>query len=81
MIGPTMDTFLAASNRASAENRQDLDECYYTHGDLSSSFQDQCRYLNSVAILGGWKQKRVRHMMKKNVCHFFLKNFENFENF
>jgi hypothetical protein len=69
---------LAASNPASAENMKDLDERYHIIGDMSESFQDQCRYLNSVANSVDTKQKRVRHMMKKNVI--FWKIFENSEN-
>ena len=72
-VRPGDASTLAATNPASAENMKDLDERYYIIGDMSESFQDQCRYLNSVAILGGWKQKRVRHMMKKNVI--FFRNF------
>ena len=67
MMGPTILDTLATSNGASAENRKDLDECYYIIGEQGESFQDQCRYLNSVPILGDWKQKRVEHMTSKNV--------------
>ena len=45
---------------------------------MSESFQDQCRYLNSVRNLFEIIQKSVRHMMEKNV--FFSKIFENLEN-
>jgi hypothetical protein len=49
--GPTLRTNLAASNGASAENRKDLDTCYYIIGDLGQSFQYQCRYVDSKIIL------------------------------
>ena len=67
--GPTMRTFLAASNGARAKNIKDPSKCYYIHVEDTESFQDLGRYLKSVSNCFGFWRAKVQHEVSM-LTHF-----------